>query len=151
MDKNNLQKGQSLFEVVLALGVIALILVAIISLTLVSVRNTNFTKNKSLATRYSEDTEEWLRIQKTSNWSQLTTYAAVSKRCMPDLDWTTARIGSCDPVSTTDNIAGTIFDREISLSVNNQKTEVTADVSVSWTDAQGFHKSSSSVVFQNWK
>ena len=143
--------GQSLFEVVLALGVISLVLVTIISLTLVSVKNTNATKNRSLATRLSQDTDEWLRIQKTSNWTQFTSYAAVSKRCMAELNWQTAGIGSCNPVSTTDNVTGTIFDREITLSVNSQQTTVTADVSISWTDGEGGHIVKSSTVYQNWK
>lgn len=149
MNKKN--KGQSLFEVVIALGVISLILVTIISLTLLSVKNTSATKSRSQATRLSQDTKEWLGIEKNKSWSDFVAKTAVSKRCLKELDWTTAGIGSCNYLSETDNVAGTLFDREITMSINGQQTEVTTVVDVSWTDSQGFHKITTSTIFQNWR
>ncbi len=102
------QKGQSLFEVVLALGVITAITVGIVSLTVSSMRNASFSKNKTLAGRYAQEATEWLRNQRDFLGFTVFQGNAVGTRCLKDLVWTGGT--SC---SETDNIPGTILYRKV--------------------------------------
>lgn len=66
MQKNKF--GQSLFELVVAIGIVGLVLVAIVSVATISVRNTTFSKEQSLASRYTQQAMEWLRGQRDTDW-----------------------------------------------------------------------------------
>ena len=63
----NLQKGQSLFEAVVALAISALIIVAVVALVASSIRNASFSRNVTLASRYAQQATEWLRGQRDAN------------------------------------------------------------------------------------
>ena len=61
----NLQmKGQSMFELVIAIGVSALIIVILVSLVSSALQNAAFAKNETLAGKYAENATEWLRGQR---------------------------------------------------------------------------------------
>ena len=60
------QSGQSLFELVVAIAISALIIVAMVSLAVNSIQNSNFAKNKALASSYAQEAMEWLRGQRDS-------------------------------------------------------------------------------------
>jgi len=68
MKKNILFKGQSMFEVVFALGIIALITIAIVSVSTVAIRNNIASKNKSLANKYLNEMNEWLRAERDKSF-----------------------------------------------------------------------------------
>ena len=60
--------GQSLFEVVVALAISTLVIIAVVSLAALSIRNTDFSKNKTLASKYAQDATEWLRGQRDADF-----------------------------------------------------------------------------------
>ena len=64
-------KGQSLFEVVVAIGIIALILISVVSLSVTSIRNSNYSKNKTSANRYAQEVIEWIREEKEGGYGAL--------------------------------------------------------------------------------
>ncbi len=47
--------GQSMIETLIALGIAVLIIVALVQSIVTSVKNTQFAKNQTLATRYSQE------------------------------------------------------------------------------------------------
>lgn len=57
----NQEKGQSLIEVILALAVALLVIVALVRLTVTSIRNAQFAKNKARATQYAQESMEEAR------------------------------------------------------------------------------------------
>ena len=143
----NLQLGQSLFEVVLALGVITAITVGIVSLTVSAIRNAAFSKNKTLAGRYAQEATEWLRSERDTRFDPFKGNA-VGTRCLKDLVWTGGT--SC---SAADNIPGTILYRKVTFTTTSPggKIIIEADVVVSWTDAQGYHEVRSATSFSDWR
>ena len=130
------EKGQSLIEVIAALAIALLVLLALVRVTIVSMRNANFAKNQALATQYAQEAMEWIRTQRDADWSNLTegTY------CLSDsLSWLT---GSCGYT-----LEG-IFKREAFLtSQGTDKFQVL--VAVSW--ASGAHKSELTSYLTSWQ
>lgn len=136
--------GQSLFEVVIAVGLAALILSGVVSLAAVSVRNSSFTRNNAQATKYAQEAMEWIRSQRDTNaWEDFDNNAtgAPINICGFPIDWSTA----CP-------ISGTIFSRTATLTLEGgDPDKIIAVVTVSWTDAQGVHDVNSQTRFTNWR
>jgi type II secretory pathway pseudopilin PulG len=142
--------GQSLFEVVVALGIAAVILTGVVGLTTSSIRNSTFSRNNSLAARYAQETIEWLRTERDSDW---TTFAnrsvggAGQRWCLTanPISWP----GTSGPCGASNVIAGTVFTRELTMTLGTNSIE--ASVVVSWTDSQGTHQVRNGTLFTNWR
>lgn len=136
---NIFEKGQSLVELVVALFVMALIVVAIVGLSTRNVRNTASSRNGSLARRYAEEGIEWIRKRRDEGWQSLwengeeDNFKVFCFNSFPqaDADWTD---GSC-----SDSISGTIFSRELRLKKDG-KNALDAQMVVIWNDSQGPHE-----------
>lgn len=140
------EKGQSLFEVVLALGVITAITVGIVSLAASSIRNAGFSKNKTLAGRYVQEATEWLRSERDADFTAFEAHALTSIWCLSGLNWT--KVGVCGSV----NIPDTSLFREVTFStLPSGNTIIRANVRVYWTDGQGDHEVSSITSFTDWR
>lgn len=141
------EKGQSLFEVVLALAVAALIIIAIVALATISIRNASFSRDQSLTTRYAQEAIEWLRGQRDEDWDAFATRALTPLWCLKSLSWTDVKIGEC---GSSDFISDTIFKREISFTILDASNIDTA-VKVYWEDAQGLHETKTVTTFTDWR
>lgn len=145
---NNLQpttnSGQSLFEVVFAVGIMAIILVGVVSLAAKSVKNSTLSGANASATKYAQGAVEWLRGQRDSNWTNLTSHTVGSYYCLVTnpISWG-ASSGSC-PIT-----GDTTFTRRARLTQVNSNT-IDAAVEVSWTDSSGLHTVRSVTRFTNW-
>jgi Tfp pilus assembly protein PilV len=62
-------KGQSLIEVMVALGVAVIIITAIVMSVVLAIVNTQFAKTQNLATFYAKQGMEFLRQSSRSDWS----------------------------------------------------------------------------------
>jgi hypothetical protein len=142
----NFQRGQSLFELVVAIAISALIIVAIVSLTTNSIQNSNFSRNKALAATYAQEATEWLRGQRDGDVENfINTRAPIgitpAGYCLPDLSW--GHFNANVTINCITPISGTILRRWvtfINVGLQNGKTVVETDVVVSWTDSQGTHE-----------
>jgi Tfp pilus assembly protein PilV len=144
-----LNSGQSLFEVVLALGVITTIIVGVVSLTANSIRNSVYSRNKTLANRYAGEATEWLRSERDADFVGFQAHTTASvKYCLKNLNWN--KVGDC---SNDDKIAETSLFRDVAFTNNlvDQKTIIEADVRVYWHDAQGDHEVISATNFSDWR
>lgn len=138
--------GQSLFEVVLALGVVTIIIVSLVLLTSNAIRNSRFSQNKTLATQYSQEAIEWLRSERDLDFDAFFDRAATSTTyCLQTLSWD--KFTAC---SSSDTIADTILTREVAIS-NDSLIQVQVDVVVFWTDSQGLHEVRSLTNFTDWR
>lgn len=126
--KNN---GQSLIEMVVAIAVVVIVILALVAITTTSIRNAAFSRNQALATKYAQ---EWIEKARGLRDSQPESSFFVD--------------GSCNASDT----AG-IFNRgrTCSLAIDGDKKTMTVVVTVSWTDAQGTHKSELTTRLTNWK
>lgn len=146
------QLGQSLFEVVFAVGMSALIITTIVTLASNAISNSTFSKNKALAGRFTQEAVEWLRGERDTDWDNFYLNAATSPWCLPSLNWNTP--GACDEsesIPENDN-----FKRELSFnSVDptncDSITCVEAKVKVYWQDGRGLHEVSTVTNFTDWR
>jgi Tfp pilus assembly protein PilW len=144
------EKGQSLFELVVAIAISALVIVAIVSLTVNSIQNSNFSKNKARAATYAQQATEWLRGQR-DNYIDTFLANVVKPYCMPDLSW-----NHFQAIPSTQNcsaISSTPFKRWVTFSTTKPsgKTLVEADVVVTWSDSQGLHQVTNATSFSDWR
>jgi Tfp pilus assembly protein PilV len=141
-----LNSGQSMFEVVIALFIISMIIVGVVSLSTNSLSNTIFSRNKTLAGRYSQEAVEWLRSQREENTSAFLLNVATSTYCLDNLSWMNA--GSC---GSSEVIPGTIFTREVSFGSSSisGKNIIEVDITTSWSDSKGYHEAKSVTNFSD--
>ena len=143
-------KGQSLFEVIFAIGIAAVILVAIASLAAKSIANSTFSKNNALASKYAQEGSECLREQRdnalrTTGWNAFKLQATNTKCLNGAAPNCIIGSGMCD-------ISGTPFRRGATFSnvVNLNGEEIRAIVIVQWSDGQGTHQVRNITTFTNW-
>lgn len=141
-------RGQSLFEVVFAVGIAALIIVGVVSLSRKSISNADFSKNNALATRYALEAREWIRQQRDSlGWDAFNT--KVGYHCLSNLTWG----NTSNPCGV---ITGTIFSRTANLSQTTVTINgvnypaVKAEVKVRWIDGSGEHEVKDVSRYTNW-
>ncbi len=138
-------KGQSMFEVVMALFIMALIIVGVVFLSTNSIANSAFSRNKTIAGRYSQEAVEWLRGQRDSDPSLFITYAT-GTWCLTSLSFTTSPHVAC---SSANFISGTIFRRQVVFTEDGSTSDtiIKAEVTTSWTDSKGTHTAKSITEF----
>lgn len=141
------QKGQSLFEVVIAIFIISMIIVGVVSVSTSSLSNSIFSRNKTLAGRYSQEAIEWLRSQRDKDISGFVAKTSSNTDyCLQNLEWTNT--GLC---GAAELISNTLFKRqmEFSTSVLSNKNIIEATVVTSWNDSRGYHESRYSTNFND--
>lgn len=131
--------GQSLVEVLVAVGIVSLVLVAIVAGVTLAIKNASFSRNQTSATRYAQEAMEWLRNQRDQDWNAFVLRSGPF--CLNSLSWKT---GTCSSFSL-----GNIFKREAVLSGSDPRIEV--KVTVSWQDAGGTHQSELVSYFTKWQ
>jgi len=124
------EKGQSLVEVIIALGVAVLVILALVRVTIIAIRNARFAKNQALATRYARQAIETIRAYRDEN------------------DWNTFAI-QCEGGTIPLEIPSPPFDMNWVCPGDNDRREVT--VTVFWTDGGKTHQSELITHFTSWK
>ena len=146
-----MRQGQSIYEVVLAIGVVTAVLVAIVALVSLTQRNAILAKNRAKATRLTQEASEWLRSQRNTDWNIFYAKAGSPAKtwCLNNLDF--FQQSSCSSSQYVTN--NEPFRREVNLtSVNvTNGLQVRADIDVRWTDQQGTHNVTSTTYFTNWQ
>lgn len=141
-------KGQSLFEVVLALALSTLIIVALVSLVANSIKNSTYSRNKTYATHYTQEASEWLRGQRDGDWdvfsANILCLVPPHVQCLDTLV-----LGNCGICDDTEFI-GNIFKREVIFS-DIEADSVTVEVKTYWTDSQGIHEVRSNTILTDWR
>lgn len=142
---NKLHSGQSIYEVVVAIGIITFALLAMVGMVISSIAATTYTRNKSNANRYTQEAIEWLRSERNADWdtffNNATSHASASGTCVGSLNWTA---GSC-------TIVDTIYRRRMFFNVTlNPTVEIDVRVETQWDDGRGTHVSEASTTFTNW-
>lgn len=143
----NLQSGQSLFELVVAIAISALVIVAIVSLVTNALRSATFSKNNAAANALASQAVEWLRSERDNDISVFLTNASTPYWCFANLDWTTP--GIC----AVGNQINSLFTREgnFQIATVSGKTIIQSTIKVTWTDSQGDHEINNSTDFTDWR
>lgn len=141
------KNGQSLLEAIAALAVAMLVILALVWVTIVSIRNADFAKKQSQAAKYAQEGMENMRALRDSNWSSFWAMATGSNYCFSG----SAPAGNC---STGCPSLGGVFRRcakieAVDSTPGKERAKVT--VTVSWTDSSGTHKSEQISYFTKWQ
>lgn len=133
-----------MFEVVLALFIIAMIIVGVVFLSTNSISNSLFSRNKTLASRYSQEAVEWLRSEREKDISLFVTRSGTY--CLDVLSWSKNR--NCN---ATEIITSTILKRQVVITedVSTTDTIIKAEVTTSWDDSKGTHQAKSITEFND--
>jgi len=130
------EDGQTLIEILLAVGVAAAIITAIAAVVISALNNATFRKNQNLATSYAQQGMEVVRAIRDRSWTDFSLLDGWM--CLPQNSTTlTPRVGlDCDGEG---NVG--IFIREIRMQLNQSdctasvvNTKVT--VAVKWSDSK---------------
>lgn len=62
-----MKQGQMLLEVVLGLAIVTIVMVALVSLSTRSIKNSDFSRYQAEATSYANEAMEWIRADKNTN------------------------------------------------------------------------------------
>ena len=146
--------GQSLFEIVVAIAMVALITVAIVGLATVSVRNSSFSEEKTSANFYTQEAIEWLRrYRDEQGWFYFSEKVGIW--CFPTVsesDWEgNASSELCVSTEPGDHIGSTVFLRNVTLSEGDLSDTIDVDVDVYWEDSKGAHNAKISTTFSKWE
>lgn len=170
----NTQKGQSLFEILFAMAIMAMIGVAIVSLSVTSVRNNVYSNNKTLANKYALEALEWVRAERDDSFHTIWTRGNNSfpvAFCFPDFDdsWGDGSVGlnqedddpldACDDsdfMTDNDNFYRVIIIERYDYDDDeyydgNPYESLRTKILVRWTDAQGIHEAEAKTYLTNWK
>lgn len=152
------QSGSTLIEVIISIGIVALVLVTIVASGTLVTRNRRFSSNQGVATKYSQETIEWVKsFRNAVGWK--TFYDSVSAKgvspitvCMPLIasaaaDFDALASGNC---TGTDVIANTEYQRSLVFTISSP-SEITVDSKINWVDNALVHETSSRAILQEWQ
>lgn len=162
-NKKTLSSGQTMIEMVVATGMVALVLVAIVSGIALSIRNSRFSKNKALATRYAQEAVEKFRNYRDEvGWQPFLEEVLEGNSsvvyCMPSMPASAIEVptftGACSGQKIPNAAGDTEFTRGVQAltqtQVNpNDAVEIT--VTVSWIEGSKTHNVTLSSRLNNWE
>jgi Tfp pilus assembly protein PilV len=129
-------KGQSLIEVIFALAIILLVVLALVQIVTGAIRSSDFAQKSSQATAYSQRAMEEIRSFRDKN-----TWADFSIACAAK------NFGLTYPDPATTDFTLTVVSCADEGSANQKKVVL----KVEWTDSTTTHKSELTSYFSNWK
>lgn len=139
------KNGQSMLELLIALGIGVLVILALVQSMVLSMKNSEFAKNQNLATRYSQEAIEKIRSERDKlGWNDFFTNYKDTSQCIGASSWSPKPVGGCSQNT------GSIFIREASFQkINDNQLDIT--VITSWTDTSGTHKSEQKTYLTRWQ
>lgn len=135
------QKGQFLLELVVALAIILLVLLALVRVVITAVKSSNFAKKGAQASSFAQEGMENMRSLRDKSWINFLSYADGLSHGLAGQ----VPSGSC-PMAP--NLAET-FIRCVKLEYDGEKVKAT--LTVSWTDENETHESELISYFTNWQ
>lgn len=142
------KKGQSLIELIVALGMMSLLLVALLALVSLSVRNSRLAKNYNQALSLAQEGVETMRAWRDFSWNGVVASARITPYDLPE-NWVVedGLSNDCDP----DNyqIIG-IFSRCVLVSLETIDS-ATVTVTVYWQEGNQVKSSQQLARLTRWE
>lgn len=137
------QSGQSIVEVVIAVGIVALVLVALVTAVTVSIRNSTFSKNKSIANKYVSEGIEAVRSIRDADWTTLNNESGQINGLLNSSGvWS---------FSSASDIPASGYTRTVNVACNSVPGDsCNVTVTVSWISGTQTHSSSASTTYTKW-
>lgn len=138
-----MNRGQSLVEVIVAVGIVILLVTGLLVGTTNAIRSSQFSTMKSRATRYSQEGLEITRNLRDTSWVSFS--AKSGPWCLSE-DGTWTQGNPTCPV----NIANR-FTRTMTFTWDAGNNRMKVDSLVSWKDGVAVHTSQIITYFTQWK
>lgn len=139
------QSGQTLAEVVVAIGVIVLLVTGLIIGTSVTLKASQYGKARSQAVQYAQEAVELARNIRDSGWTGFMAYGSVTPKswCLDKSGTWTQMSGACS--ANIDNF----YTRQVTFTWVDPRMK--ADVVVSWTDGNKTYTVPITTYVTQWK
>lgn len=123
------ERGQTLLEIVVALGVIAVVLTGLVTAVTASLRYSQVSKYRSQGVKFAQEGIELARkLRDTSPWAEFSVFSSgTGEWCLNEAGSWSASDGSGCPI-----VAGSTFWRTVTFVLNGSVMDVTSEVS--WGD-----------------
>ncbi len=154
------QAGQTLIEIIIAVGLVVLVLTSISAGLAISVRNNRHAKSMEEAKQYAREGTEWFRRMRDQlGWDSFAqavrSDGASVTYCLATLPQTGAEfiaLGN-QTCSATQVISGTVFTRSMALTTSGGAAPdtVTALITVGWSDGGKQFASQSTTTLRRWR
>lgn len=154
----NSNRGQTLIEVIIAVGLIVLVLTTLASGIALGVKNNRYAKDAALSKEYVRESLEWLRSMRDNNgWETFAniidndTSTTTVTYCLSALPTTPDGFNSLNGGNCSGQTIDGRFTRQMVLTLAGapRPTRVTAVVTVSWVDGvKTFSSSSNLTLYQ---
>lgn len=137
-----MNRGQSIIEVIVALGITLLMVMGLVVGTTASIRTSETGRQRSLAIKYTQEALEMTRQLRDANWSAFQAKSGL---------WCLDKAGAWTQVEPCPVNIDSTFRREVNFTWNgtNARMEVTA--STYWNDGNTTHKSEIETYFTQWQ
>ena len=155
------QAGQTIIEILMATGVVALVMTTVVSVMSVAVKNASAAKAADLSTKYTQEGMEVFRKERTlMGWGNY--YALLQSKagggstvtyCLPAAlpvtvtDFTNYPTGACNSSQFVD--PKNVFQRKAVVTINSVSL-ITVTVTTSWQDGGRNRQSQIVEQFNNW-
>lgn len=143
-------RGQSLLEVLVALAVALLVILALVRATTVAIRNADFAKKQAQASSYAQGGMENIRAYRDASWTNFWVAADGNNHglsgAVPSGACPSPTIPNLPPFTRCSKLEKVDLDPDIA-GVDSVKATVT----VFWIDSSGTHQSQQISYFSKWK
>lgn len=124
--------GQTLVEMIVALGILVLVVLALVRVTITATHNAQFARSQAQATKYAQEGIEEMRAYRNQNsWQDFVDKCGLILEDPPDPLFSLTTVCDCPTFNGRDTCSVT--------------------VTVSWTDSRGTHQSELTTRFTNWR
>ena len=151
--KTSHNKGQSLVEVVVAVGAMSLLLVALLALVVTSIKNSRLAKDRAKAVALAQGGVELMRAYRDYSWTEFSSFATGDDYVL-DSSWTVDIVGlggvitGCDELSYMD--ATNFYSRCVKLS-SVGASAVDIQVTVSWQEGSQLQQTVQNTRLSVWE
>lgn len=142
MKKNT--RGQTLAEVVVAIGVIVLLVTGLIVGTSVTLKASQYSKARSQAVQYAQEAVELSRNLRDSGWASFFVYGGVAPK-----SWCLDKAGTWTVMSNACSVIDGLYTRQVTFTWDDPLMKT--DVVVSWADGNKTYTVPISTYFTQWK
>ena len=142
MKKNS--SGQTLVEVVVAIGVVVLLVTGLIVATSVTLKASQYGKMRSLGTQYAQEAIEAARNLRDSGWSTFLLYGGTSQCLDKTGNWTPMSVSCPYDIDS-------IYSRTVMYTWDALNSRMNVDVAVTWVDGAKTYSSTLSTYLTQWK
>lgn len=138
--------GQTMVEIIIVVGIVLVILTVVVVNSVNSLKTSNFTSSKSLATSYAKEGIELARSLRDAGW-----YAFESKGNVNGIEWCVDKAGIWTTGGLCEANIDNTYTRTITLTLDDINKQMTVVSTVTWIEGSNIRKSELTSILTQWR